>query len=412
MARVSQKQARDAMDGRLRSGHLVPPFRALAAILALLALSMGGCGKRTKAVAEPPTVLVAPVRREPVALHVETVGTLDGYVNAEIRARVRGYLESQSYKEGASVRKGQILFTLEPTEYVAAVASAKGTLERARAAQRNADIQLARAKTLVAKGSVPQAEEDDSVAAMSDANGQVQAAEAALRKATLDLSYTRVQSPVDGVAGLALVRIGNLVGQDGPTLLTTVSQIDPIRVNFPMSEIDYVRSPDRIKRLGERDLAWVRAQLAAFERGQTAEAGDPGVELVLADGRTYPKKGIIVAANRQVDPSTGTIQMQAVFPNRDGMLRPGQYGRVRIRREDIEPTSLVVPERALIAVQGTYSVGVVGPDDTVRVRRLDLGASTQGARIVNQGVNEGERIVVDGTQDVKDGVKVTPKPAP
>jgi membrane fusion protein (multidrug efflux system) len=202
------------------------------------------------------------------------------------------------------------------------------------------------------------------------------------------------------------------VGQDGPTLLTTVSQTDPIRINFPMSEVDYLRYPERFRHLETRDLAWAKKQLASLESGATAEGGDPGVELVLADGSVYPHRGIIVTANRQIDATTGTIQVQALASNPDGLLRPGQYGRVRIRRTDSGRDELVVPEKALISVQGTYSLAVVGPDNKVQLHKVELGPASSGIQIVTRGVSEGDRIVVEGVQKVSEGATVDPKPAP
>ncbi len=237
-------------------------------------------------------------------------------------------------------------------------------------------------------------------------------ASASLRQAELNLSYTQIHAPVSGVAGLALVRVGNLVGQDGPTLLTTVSQLDPIRVNFPMSELDYVRFPDRLKHLQERDVKWARQQFPKLDAHHKADGDDPGIELLLADGSVYPHRGLLVAANRQVDASTGTIQLQALFPNADGSLRPGQYGRVRIERDDQGKGALAVPEKALVSVQGTYSVGVVGNDHKVKLRTVELGASAKGLRIVTSGLTEGENIVVDGVQKISDGALVAPTPAP
>lgn len=360
----------------------------------------------------PPTVLTAPVTREDVALYVDSVGALDGYVNAEMRARVRGYLRSQDYADGSFVKAGQTLFTIEPTEFNAAVSSAKGNLERALALQNNTRLQLERAKGLFEGGSISPQEVDNATAAFADANGQVEAARAALATAQLNLSYTSVKSPIDGIAGIALIRVGNLVGQSDPTLLTTVSQVDPIRANFTMSEVDYIRYPDRLKRIEGRDLAWAQAQFPKLAAGGLAEQDDPGVQLILADDSIYPQKGVIINANRQVDPSTGTIQLQALFPNPNSLLKPGQYARVRVRRGTEGLAQLVVPERALISVQGQYSIGVVGTDSKVQLRHVELGPLTRGRRIVKDGVREGEQIVVEGTQKIKDGAQVAAKPAP
>ena len=181
-------------------------------------------------------------------------------------------------------------------------------------------------------------------------------------------------------------------------------------MNFPVSEIDYVRSPQRVKALSGRDVAWARAQFQRLARGEPAEGGDPGVELVLSDGKPYPQRGVIVAANRQVDMSTGTIQLQALFPNPDLVLRPGQYGRVRLPRQDEGHDALVVPEKALVQVQGTYSLAVVGAGDKVQLRRVEVRPSAGALRIVRSGVTAGERIVVDGVQKVSEGALVNPQP--
>jgi membrane fusion protein (multidrug efflux system) len=338
------------------------------------------------------------------------VGVLDGYDNADIRARVRGFLRSQSYKDGARVKAGDLLFTIEATEYAANVASARAALERAKVARDRNKIQLDRDLGLIKSGMISQQDVDNATASLADSEAQIAAAQAALDSSTLNLSYTQLRSPIDGVAGLALVRIGNLVGQDGPTLLTTVSQTDPIRVNFSISEVDYVRHPERFRHVEVRDLAWAKKQLASLDSGGTAEGNDPGVELVLADGSVFPHRGVIVTTNRQIDASTGTIQVQALVSNADGLLRPGQYARARIRRSEVGHDELVVPERALISVQGAYSVAVVGPDGKVQLRKVELGPAARGVQIIASGVAEGDRVVVDGTQKVSEGATVDARP--
>ena len=361
----------------------------------------------------PPNVYVAPVAKRDVPLYIDSVGALDGYDNADIRARVRGFLRTQNYKDGSRVKAGDLLFTIEATEYTAAVESAKANLERARVARDHNRIQLDRDIGLLKSGMISQQDIDNATANLADTDAQILAAQAALDTSNLNLSYTQIHAPLEGVAGLALVRIGNLVGQDGPTLLTTVSQTDPIRLNFALSEVDYVRYPERFQNLESRNLAWAKKQIASLEAGGAAEGGDPGVELVLADGSVYPHRGIIVTANRQIDASTGTIQVQALAANPDGLLRPGQYAHARIRRpgeggHDV----LVVPEKALISVQGAYSLAVVGPDNKVQLHKVELGPSSHGAQIILKGVNEGDSVVIDGVQKVSDGAVVVPKPAP
>ncbi|MGD0836281.1 MAG: efflux RND transporter periplasmic adaptor subunit [Polyangia bacterium] len=362
----------------------------------------------------PPTVLVAPVVRHDVSLFVEAVGTLDGYVDADIRARVRGVLQAQRYKDGAAVKAGQLLFTIDRAEYQAALDAAKAALARAQTAAAHNRAQLARRQDLGAARVVSTQDLEDAEAAARDAESQVAQAQAQLRQAELNLSYTEIRSPVNGIAGLAQVRVGNLVGQEGPTLLTTVSQVDPVRVNFPFSEIDYVRSASLLKGLDGRDLAWARAAFRRADRDPKGGKDEDGTtpELILADGSLYPHRGVIVAANRQVDPSTGTIQLQALFPNPDGLLRPGQYGRVRMRSRSAGIGALVVPDKALIQVQGMYSLAVVGSDSRVKLRVVEVGQVVGPLRIIKSGVSAGDRVVVEGVQKAGDGALVVAQAAP
>jgi membrane fusion protein, multidrug efflux system len=359
-----------------------------------------------------PTVYFASVARHDLPIFIETVGTLDGYVNADIRARVRGFLQTQNYKDGAYVKAGQALFTIEATEYAAALASANANLTRANVGVSKNKVELERDQGLFNTGMLSRQDLDNVTANVADTEGQVQGARAQVTQAQLNLSYTQLRSPISGIAGLALVRVGNLVGQDGPTLLTTVSQLDPIRVNFPISEVDYVRYPERFKHLESRDLDWAKKQFSKLASGKTAENGDPGIELVLSDGSTYAGRGVIVAANRQVDPSTGTLQVQALVPNPELVLRPGQYAHVRMKRQNEGKDALLVPEKALISVQGTYSVGVIGPGNKIKLHRVELGPSAQGQRVVISGISEGDRIVVEGVQKISDGAVVAPVLAP
>jgi membrane fusion protein (multidrug efflux system) len=354
-------------------------------------------------------VTATTVGRQDLTLVTEAVGSAAGFIDAELRARVRGFLESQRYKDGSHVKEGQILFTIQSHEYQAALAAAKAAVARAEAGHQHALGLLGRRQALIASKVVSEQELEDAQASARDTENQVGAARAQLRQAELNLSYAQIRSPITGVAGLALVRVGNLVGQEGPTLLTTVSQLDPIRVNFPLGEIDYVKAAAGLRQLDRRDLGWARAQFSRLAAGQSAEGGDPGLELVLADGKPYPHRGVIVSANRQVDPSTGTIQLQALFPNPDNLIRPGQYARVRMRRQ--EAAALVVPEVALLQLQGTYQVAVLGADSKVSMRRIEVGPATGGMRVVTSGLREGERIVLDGVQKVSDGALVSAQPA-
>lgn len=396
-----------ALDGRML--RLVRKLIGLAGVVAFAA----GCAESTAkpGAPPPPIVQVVPVTRQNVALHTEVLGSLDGYVNADIRARVRGILRAQRYKDGATVKAGQVLFSIDRSEFQIAAESAAAALARAETARAHNKSLLARKVGLGASQVVSQQEVEDADAAARDSEDQVRTAEAQLQQARLNLSYTEIRSPVTGVAGLALVRVGNLVGQDGPTLLTTVSEVDPLRVNFPMSEVDYVKAADRLRQLDGRDLAWATKQFAKMSAGGVAE-DDDSLELILSDGSVYPHRGVVVSANRQIDPMTGTIQVQALFPNPGNALRPGQYGRVRMRRRDTGANALLVPEKALIQVQGTYSLAVLGDGNKVALRKVEVGPTAGTSRIITSGVTLGDKVVAEGVQKVSDGLTVNPQPSP
>jgi membrane fusion protein, multidrug efflux system len=378
---------------------------------AIACVVLAACTEDKKPPAGPPppaSVGVVTVERRDVTLYIEAVGSLDGYVNADIRARVRGFLQSQTYKDGGSVKAGQTLFTIEATEWQAGATSADAALTRAKVALAKNKVDLERDQGLYKAGMLSRQDVDNAAAAVADGDAQIRAAQAQLQQASLNLGYTTIRSPIDGVAGLALVRVGNLVGQDGPTLLTTVSQLDPVRVNFPLNEVDYVRYPERFAHLEGRDLAWAKKEFTKLD----AHPEQPGVEIVLADGSVYPHRGAIVAVNRQIDPTSGTAQLQALVPNPDGVLRPGEYARVRMRRESEGTNAVLVPEKALLSVQGQFSAAVVGPDNKVSFKKLELGSSTNGMRVVKSGLTGGEKVIVDGLQRVTDGASVDPHPAP
>lgn len=361
-------------------------------------LMLAGCQKAPPPL-PPPTVLVAPAVQQDMSITTEVVGTVDGYVNAEIRARVKGFLKTQDYSDGAFVKKGQLLFTIDPSEYQAAVAKARGALARSQATFAQARVTAERYRPLAAKQAVSQQDLDSAVAAQREAAASVDQAKAALDESQLSLSYTRITSPVDGVAGTTLVRVGNLVGQDGATLLTTVSQLEPMRVNFPISEADYLR---------------VASRAAELEKLDPLDAGPERavLELILADGSVYGHKGWFVSINREVEKGTGTIQIQTVFPNPERLLRPGQYGRVRIPRPAMGKALVVVPEAAIRELQGSYTLGVVGPDDTVQIRAVEVGPRAAGLWAVTKGLSAGERVVTEGLQKVSEGMKVIAKAAP
>jgi membrane fusion protein (multidrug efflux system) len=396
--------------------HMFVPVRVFFIVAAgLVAAGCEGKGGAKPAAPPPPGVVVDSVVARDIPLYQEVVGTVTGYVDAEIRARVRGFLEKQLYKDGGRVSEGQPLFTIEGTETEAGLSAAKASLARAQAAQMHNKALLERKQALSKSKVVSEQELEDAVASAHDADNQVEAARAQVRQAELNVSYTKIRSPLTGIAGIAQVRPGNLVGQDGPTLLTTVSQIDPVRVTFPLGEIDYVKASAALRDLEHRDLAWARKQFvtmaAAEKQGDAPPGVDPGLELMLVDGTKYPHRGVIVAVNRQVDPGTGTITLQGLFPNPDGMLRPGQFARVRLRRPTAPGGStLAVKETAIIQMQGTTSLAVVSPDNRVHLRKVEVGPSAGELRILTSGVNAGERVVVEGVQKVSDGQLVNPLP--
>lgn len=358
-------------------------------------------------------MLVQQVQARDVTDTLESVATVDGYVTAEIRARVKGFLKSQEYRDGSMVKKGQLLFTIDPTEYSAQAAQARGNLARAKAAREIGEADFERQKQLVEMKAVSRQAYDEAAARIEDAKGQVSATEAALHQAEINFSYTQVRSPVDGLAGLAQVRVGNLVGDGSPTLLTTVSQIEPMRVRFSVAEIEYLRFAQQQKQVTSRDLDWARRQFASLAKTGRTTDGAPGVELVLVDGSVYAHQGVIVASDREIAAETGTMRLEALFPNPEQLLRPGQYGRVRIARPTTQRgKTMVVAEKSLLEVQGMYSLAVVGSDDVVKLRPVEVGARVGDQRVITKGVQVGELVVVEGVQKVRDGSHVTPKQVP
>jgi membrane fusion protein (multidrug efflux system) len=363
----------------------------MAAAAVALAI-MGGCAEQAAPPAPPPPpeVSVTEVLQRDVPIYVEWVGTTDGNINAQIRSRVRGYLQQRSYTEGSLVRAGDPLFLIDARPYRAALDQARGELGRAEAALTKAQQDVARYTPLAAEGAVSQQELDNSIQASRSARAAVDSARAAVEKAQLDLDWTRVTSPIDGIAGISIAQVGDLI--DATSVLTTVSQVDPIKVSVPISEQDYLR----FARGADRDGA-----------GQAARESD--LELLLADGSVHSQRGTVSVANRQVDVRTGTMLIVALFPNPRNLLRPGLYAKVRATVET-RKGALLVPQRAVQEVQGTYQVAVVGVDNTVAMRGVAAGPRIDNLWIIDSGLAPGERVIVDGLQKVRDGVVVNPKP--
>lgn len=361
--------------------------------LAALAVFGSGCAKPEPPKPPPPEVVVTPVVQRDVPLYSEWVGTIEGYVNAEIRPKVQGYLLTQSYKNGGVVKAGQLLFEIDPRQFQAALDQAVGALESAKAIYKKTQLDVARYKPLAAEGAVSQEELDNAVQQNEANKASVFQAQANVEQAKLNLDWTKVNAPIDGVAGINLAQIGDLVG---PTdVLTTVSTIDPIKVEFPISEQEYLRFAEVINRISET--------------GQE-DPTSPKLELMLANGTVYPHQGRFFAVNRQVDERTGTLLVQAVFPNPDNVLRPGGYGKTRAAT-DVAKNALVIPQRAVLDLQGTFKVYVL-EGDKVAARDVTPGPRTGSDWVISKGLAPGESVVVEGLQKVRDGVTVNAKVAP
>ncbi|HWX54689.1 MAG TPA: efflux RND transporter periplasmic adaptor subunit [Verrucomicrobiae bacterium] len=363
-------------------------------LLAVLTLAMMGCG-RTQAAAAPPApeVEVASVIQQDVPVYSEWVATLDGYVNAEIRPQVSGYIVKQAYKEGSLVRKGQVLFEIDPRPFKAALDRAKGDLAQAQAQLGKSALDVERDTPLAEAKAIAKSQLDNEIQARLGAQAAVESSKAAVEQAELNLEWTKVTSLVDGIAGIAQVQIGNLVGPN--SILTSVSQVDPIKAFFPISEHDYVLAQSKSN--------------AISRKGAISFFGS-SLELILTDGGSYPHKGKILLADRQVDASTGTIRIVAAFPNPGNILRPGQYGRVRVETS-MKKDALLLPQSAVAQSQGSYQVAVVGSDHKVSMRTVKPGQTVGTMWVIDDGLKPGEQVVIEGLQKVKEGTIVTPKPA-
>jgi membrane fusion protein (multidrug efflux system) len=347
-----------------------------------------GCHKAEPPAAPPPppVVEVAAAATRDVPVYQEWIGTADGMVNATIRAQVSGYLVRQNYREGDSVKKGQVLFEIDARPFRATLEQARADYARQEAQYVAAKANLNRVRPLVAQNAVSQKDLDDAVAREQSAQASVQVARAAVTKAELDLGFTQISSPIDGVAGIAKAQLGNLVGPGATEELTTISTLDPIKVFVAISEQEYLRAAEHGGRADKLPL-----------------------ELILADGSRFPHPGSVSFADRQVDPRTGTIRVATLFPNPGNLIRPGQFARVRAQVR-VEANAVVVPQRAVGELQGRHQVAVVGSDDTVRVRGVTVGERSGNQWIIREGLQPGERVVAEGTQKAGDGVKVSPKP--
>jgi membrane fusion protein, multidrug efflux system len=419
---------------------VVTTFGVVCLAISLVACERGKEAEKAKQAAPappPPAVVVAEVVQKTVPIYSEFVAQTDAKETAEIRARVQAFLEAQHFTEGTVVKKDQLLFTLDKREYEAQLLQAKAQLAKAQAdlafakdnaivesAKSDLDVALARLgkaetderrlKPLAVRRAVPQQDYDNAVANLDSARAEVQSkkssvntaqvgqrsgigqaeaaiasAQAAIVQAELNVSYCTIRSPIEGLIGKRQVSPGNLVGKGEATLLDTVSSIDPIRVSLSISEAEYLR----------------------FNQKKAGASGGPALELLLADGSVFPHKGRVAFADRAVDLKTGTLSIIAEFPNPEGLLRPGQFGRVRAAAEVAENV-ILVPQRAVQETQGTKSVLVVGPDNVVTLRTISPGESVGDLLIVRDGLKPGERVIVDGIQKARPGSPVNPSVAP
>lgn len=410
---------------------LMPPLKSLF-IAALLALALGGCSRHSKPAQELPEVSVAPPLHQDVSISSEWIGTTVGFIDAEIHSEVTGYLLSQNYKEGAIVRKGDLLFQIDPrpfqalvdqararvqaasaqlTEARAEVDQAKAEIDRAEAALGKTELDVKRYSPLVSDGTVSQQELDDAVqanlankaavaatqgryekarAAVATAAANVEVAQRGLDGADLNLGFTRVTSPIEGIAGIRGANIGDLVGTGGRSVLTTVSQVDPIFVEFPVSEQEYLA-------------------LRSFLLGSDGDQRT-GLELILADGKPHPHRGAINIIGREINPSTGTLRVRGLFPNPGNVLRPGQYARIRAVTR-VRMGALLVPQGAVEELQGSYQVIVVGPSNRCEIRSVTVGERVGSYWLIERGLKPTDRVLIEGLQKVRGGDEVKPAPA-
>jgi membrane fusion protein (multidrug efflux system) len=365
----------------------------LSMALLLSVLALAGCdgAKAAGPPAKPPEVEVAEVIQKDVPIQSDWTATLDGYVNAQIQPHVSGYLTKQNYKEGSYVHKGQVLFEIDERPFVATLNETKGQLAQAQAALGKAEQDVKRDKPLAEARAIAQSQFDNDIQAELGAKAAVEIAKANIEQAQLNVEFTKVTSLVDGIAGIAQTQIGNLVSPT--TVLTSVSQVNPIKAIFSISEQQYMMTQSVGKNGAEKN-AWSGVKL----------------KLVLSDGSTFPHEGSFLLADRQVDANTGTIRVIGSFPNPNNLLRPGQFGRV-LAEMGTQKSALLVPQRAVSELQGSYQLAVVGPDNKVTMRPVKVGPNIGKLLVIQDGLKPQERVVVEGLQKVKDGTLVTPKAA-
>ncbi|HET6349441.1 MAG TPA: efflux RND transporter periplasmic adaptor subunit [Candidatus Krumholzibacteria bacterium] len=370
------------------------PWRSHLLLITTLALATGACSKNKETAAPPPTpVTVATARSEDVPLSREWVGQTMGAVDIEIRARVPGWLNGIHFKEGTEVKKGALLYTIDTTELEQTVNEAKAKLAQAKTLLARAESDVNRYKPLAAAGAVSQRDLEDAVAMYDARKSEVEAAQAALRLAEVNLGYATITAPVDGLIGISAARVGDYVGRPpNPVILNTISRVDSIHVRFSITEQEY--------------MELVRRRQAEPEAQQQPRE----LEMIFADGSVYPYKGRFVYAQRQVDAATGTLQLEASFPNPERTVRPGQFAKIRTIAEE-RKNAVVIPSRAIIDLQGQKMVYCVGDSNKVAMRRVVVGPQAGNQTVINQGVAAGDRVIVEGMQKVRPDAVVAPTEA-
>jgi RND family efflux transporter MFP subunit len=335
-----------------------------------------------------PMVEVTPVTQADVPIYHEWIGVLDGLVNAQIRAEVSGYLLAQNYREGDPIKKGDMLFEIDPRPFKAALDQANGLLAQAEAKQGKTDLDVKRYGPLVKDKAISQEEFDDAVQADLEAKAAVVSARAQVEQAQLNLGFTRITSPIDGIASIAKAQIGDLVGP-ATGELTTVSTIDPIKVYYNVTEQAYINF----------------AKLFSTETDRIERLKQLEIDLILTDGSVHPLKGKIFAADRQIGQTTGALRVEALFPNPGYSLRPGEFARVRVKL-DLKHDSILVPQRAVSELQGNFQVALVLPDNKIHIQPVRVGDRSGDLWVIEEGLHAGDHVVVEGTQKVREGVTV------
>jgi RND family efflux transporter MFP subunit len=358
----------------------------------LIAVQLAGCAKKNAPTGAAPQVQVARVVQQDVNIYSEWVATLDGYVNAQIQPQVSGYLIKQDYSEGSLVHKDDVLFEIDPRPFQAVLEQAKAQLAQAEAQLGNATLNVNRDIPEAEANAIARSQLEGDTQAQMAAKATVAAGHAAVEQAALNLSFTKVRSLIGGIAGIAQVQVGNLVTPS--TVLTGVSQVDPIKTYFPINGEDYLRIADKINP-GTVNLL--------------SSATPIPLQLILSNGSTYPRSGSILFADRQVDQLTGTIRIAGAFANPGNILRPGQYAKVRAVTQILKG-ALLIPQRAVSQLQGSAQVAVVGTDNKVAIRSVQTGERVDTMWVITGGLTAGDRVVAEGTQKVKDGGTVTPTP--